>query len=686
MVARSKRTVSTRKAAVPPEVKSPPMGSMSSEEAVEALGVSTAKRPAAGVPADASKPARLAGREEFIRIGSREFSVKSRELAGRSLNILPDLPDVRDRIYQPMLRPLKAEIRPKIGFDVRDQRATQRCTGFALAHVIDFLTTGRSKAWGTVSARMLYEMAKLNDEWAGSAYEGSSIRGALNGFFRNGVCRSGLAPDHADDEWVLTYEMNKEAQERRLGAYYRIQPDVSDYHAALNELGIVYASAQIHSNWATPANGEIAPDGTPIGGHAFAIVGYDAKGFFVLNSWGPKWGRNGVAHWSYADWASNIMDAWVLQLGARAPAAFGAIPRAAPSGTVLPQALSAPNRSEIIGHFINIDDGRYVTAGRYASPSDAEMMETVKRVNGSGAGAVGYDHLVIYCHGGLNSADDEATRIGAWQRRSIFTRNGIYNFHLMWNSDFLGEAFGELSQSQAGRAAGVIGDLLFETGAGKALGSRAWRNMKQDATAAFNGDPDYDGGYLGLSKLLGPLDRSRRRPKLHLVGHSAGAIVLGRLLSSLRRFNLANLEIESIHLMAPACTVAFFNQTYARYLAGDLGNPLKKKIYLYEMSDALELHDTVGIGGFMPYGRSLLYLVSRAYEDVPNMPIAGMQKFASGLARSNKLHIDYGVSAATGSTSHGGFDNDPDTLGTIMLRILGASPPKPPMKDELTGY
>jgi hypothetical protein len=664
---------------------------MSPREAAAALGAPAARTPAGGapndaVPADASSPARPADRAGVVRLGSREFSVGSQELAGRKLNILPDLPDVRDRIYQPMLRPLKAEIKPKIGFAVRDQGASQRCTGFALAHVIDFLTTGRSGAWGTVSARMLYEMAKRNDEWAGSAYEGSSIRGALNGFFRNGVCSSALAPDQGVDEWVLTYAMNKEAQQRRLGAYYRLQPDVSDYHAALNELGIIYASAQIHSNWAKPVKGEIAPDGTPIGGHAFAIVGYDATGFFVLNSWGPKWGRNGVAHWSYVDWASSVMDAWVLQLGARAPAAFGAIPRAAPAGSVLPQPVSAPNRSEIIGHFINIDDGRYITAGRYASPSDAEMMETVKRLDGAGPGATGYDHLVIYCHGGLNSADDEARRIGAWQRRSIFTRNGIYNFHLMWNSDFLGEAFGELSQSEVGRTASVIGDLLFETGAGKALGSRAWRNMKQDATAAFGGDPDYDGGFFGLSKLLGPLDRTARRPKLHLVGHSAGAIVLGRLLSSLKRFGLAHLELGSIHLMAPACTVPFFDQVYAPYLDGDGGLELKDRLYLYAMSDDLELKDTVGIGGFMPYGRSLLYLVSRAYEDVPNMPLAGMQKYASGLPRSNKLHVDYAVSAATASTSHGGFDNDAATLASIMSRILGAPPPKPPKRDELTGY
>ena len=47
---------------------------------------------------------------------------------------------------------------------------------------------------------MLYEMAKRNDEWAGSAYEGSSIRGAIKGFYRNGVCTDARAPDRARDQ------------------------------------------------------------------------------------------------------------------------------------------------------------------------------------------------------------------------------------------------------------------------------------------------------------------------------------------------------------------------------------------------------------------------------------------------------------------------------------------------------
>ena len=55
-------------------------------------------------------------------------------------------------------------------------------------------------------------------------------------------------PTRRAQKLALTYEMAKEARGTRLGAYLRLQPDISDYHAALNEVGVIYASAQIHSN------------------------------------------------------------------------------------------------------------------------------------------------------------------------------------------------------------------------------------------------------------------------------------------------------------------------------------------------------------------------------------------------------------------------------------------------------
>lgn len=636
-----------------------------------------------------------------IRVGNRVFSGQPKTLGTRKLDILPDMPDIRDRVYLPHLRPLKQAIAPRIAFSLRDQGHNSSCTGYSLAHVIDVLRFSDNIVEDPqrVSARMLYEMAKRNDEWAGSAYDGSSIRGAIKGFFRNGVCSEATAPDTdpANDKnneaWSLTYDMAKEARETRLGAYFRLQPDITDYHAALNEVGVIYASAQIHSNWMTAdaATGRIEPGGNSVGGHAFAIVGYNDSGFWVLNSWGESWGKEGVAHWQYEDWAASIMDAWVLQLGVRAPTAFGATPRVSPSNVSSKADSADPNRADIIGHFINIDDGRLVTDGKYGSPNATEMGETVDRLalSGSNNGS-GYEHLILYLHGGLNTLPDEARRIATWKRHDIFGRNKLYNFHLMWGSGIIDEVFGKMSGSPlAGRAAG-ISDWLFEAGLGKEAGSYAWRNMKQDAFAAFDEayeDKGYDGGFRGLAPLLTGLDKSPKRPRLHLVGHSAGAIVIGNLLSALQRFKLKNIQLGGIHLMAPACTTQFFDDHYGPYLKGKGALKLQDKIYLYNLTDELEMHDTVSANfPLLPsYSHSLLYLVSRAYEDAPGTAIAGMQKYA--LPQGPKLDIAYSKpGGSTTSTTHGGFDNDVATLTTIMARILGKKPEKPPKADELTGY
>ena len=84
---------------------------------------------------------------------------------------------------------------------------------------------------------------------------------------------------------------------------------------------------------------------------------------------------------------------------------------------------------------------------------------------------------------------------------------------------------------------------------------------------------------------------------------------------------------------------------------------------------------------------SLLYLVSRAYEDKENASLAGMQVAAPGLPHSSRLEINYADgSGKTAARSHGGFDNDGATLSTIMSRVLGMAVPLPPAEDELTGY
>lgn len=45
-----------------------------------------------------------------------------------------------------------------------------------------------------------------------------------------------------------------------------------------------------------------------------------------------------------------------------------------------------------------------------------------------------------------------------------------------------------------------------------------------------------------------------------------------------------------------------------------------------------------------------------------------------------------GRNALSASTSHGGFDNDPNTMNDILKTILGAAPSKPFTKTDLGGF
>jgi hypothetical protein len=124
---------------------------------------------------------------------------------------------------------------------------------------------------------------------------------------------------------------------------------------------------------------------------------------------------------------------------------------------------------------------------------------------------------------------------------------------------------------------------------------------------------------------------------------------------------------------------------------------------IYVLSDKGERDDDVG-----PYGKSLLYLVSNAFERSRETPLLGMEKFINSENKQlNPKLVDKEIAAMlrrkingweslviagkaratkrTGedicrSETHGGFDNDPYTLNSVLYRILGDNPER--MFDE----
>ena len=121
-------------------------------------------------------------------------SLKADKINGYHMDARRDSADFRDKIYNPHLLPLEKEVLPDPDHVlIRHQGAEGACTGFGLAAMINFLNKGQGIN-KPVSERMLYEMAKRHDRWPGEEYEGSSARGAIKGWHKNGVCPLDMWP------------------------------------------------------------------------------------------------------------------------------------------------------------------------------------------------------------------------------------------------------------------------------------------------------------------------------------------------------------------------------------------------------------------------------------------------------------------------------------------------------------
>ena len=108
---------------------------------------------------------------------------------------------------------------------------------------------------------------------------------------------------------------------------------------------------------------------------------------------------------------------------------------------------------------------------------------------------------------------------------------------------------------------------------------------------------------------------------------------------------------------------------------------------IYNLTDELEQDDEVT----RAYNKSLLYLVSRAFEeDIPEK-ILGMEKYSETVGRRKlpRLTIHYSEgdvpgARVTASETHGGFDNDVLTMNHVLRRVCGQVPKVPFTEDSLT--
>jgi hypothetical protein len=599
--------------------------------------------------------------------------------------------DLRDWRYEPSLRelPFSIDNRRKVPI-VRDQVQEGACTGFALMAVVNYLIHNRSDRppmkdprRESVSPRMLYEMAKRYDEWEGEEeYEGSSIRGAMKGWHKHGVCTEPEWPYvEGQKEPRLTPRRQLAALHQPLGAYFRVRHlQLNHMHSALNEVGILYASAAVHEGWGDVdrTTGKIPFRRDLAGKHAFAIVGYDKEGFWIQNSWGSGWGLGGFGHISYDDWLENGYDCWVARLGVPIPylpvdqrlvsarAGFDYVPH------------EAVVRAGIQPHFVNLgNDGKFSTSGRYKSDTRDARRIIHEGFKKRGDDWGGTPKLLLYAHGGLNDEKASATRI--YSMLPYFLANQIYPLHFMWETGFL-ETIRHLAQDafRQARFQGWIDsmrdkfhDLLDEAIelATRRLGQPIWREIKENAERASGGK----GGATVVARQIADYCSEPRAVELHLVGHSAGSVFHAHLIPRLIELGL---PIKTLTFYAPACTIELFKSNILDYLGTQI-----ERLTIFNLTKRYEEDDSAT----SLYHKSLLYLVSGAFEEQRNKPLLGMDTFIRDdrdlrkelgepvkVGESTVIYsvgVPSDISLASASTTHGGFDNDDATLNST-LRII----------------
>lgn len=592
-----------------------------------------------------------------------------------ALPVKRDRVDLRDLPYRPPLGSLPAEFPPSnIVRDywkryrglVLDQGEEGACTGFGLACVINYLQFSRRvaehealpvvraarEAFSTAklekaSPRMLYELARRYDEFAGDDYEGSSCRGALKGWHKHGVCSEAdwpyEAPVPVNPEWT------RAALDVTLGVYYRIErKNLVDLQAAIADVGAVYVSAEVHAGWspaALRAQKAVTPSHASLpriaftrgktktsGAHAFALVGYNRDGFIVQNSWGPDWGLSGFAVMRYEDWLENSMDAWAATLGvpgvvnnAAAIPADGNAARHASSAALLAGGSSALPADLALRHTLVLDRGmpcKSSTGDLMQEQSLGEIgtawpLEQLQAWRASHPDEPA--RLVLYAHGGLNSEDEAITR--AREMAAPFIENRIYPIFIAWKTGPL-ESLKNLlkgrgapeEQIAGNRFSDTVGDPVLENTIGPTAARALWNEMKHAAQVANTPD----GGLTQLANALQSLLIQMPELEIHLIGHSAGSLLLGPMVANLLK---RRVPIGSAHLYAPACTVAFANEHWLPHVGDPGGGGGQFPLHVSVLSDQRERDDNV----IAIYRKSLLYFVARGIEEVRPAPLLGME-------------------------------------------------------------
>jgi hypothetical protein len=488
----------------------------------------------------------------------------------------------------------------------------------------------------------------------------------------------------------MTKDVVESARLTRLGAYFRVRPRLADLHAALNEVGLVLATADVHEGWRNATTSipfDRHAQQQQQGRHAFVIVGYNDDGLLVQNSWGGDWGEKGVSTWTYDDWAANIIDMWVLRLAAAVgPAAQRhAIPQFARNKNARISAASfsqsesrdpAPLRLDVVGHIMKFEEGRLETRGHYHSDRET-LQESFKIIKESDKN---YKHVLIHFTGLKRK---ESAFAGALRDAlPVFKDKRVYPIYVMPEATLAADLYELVERviSDANETAGLrasraksraIEGRLAETA------SRLRRVLESSARHSFKGggaaNPSARAIFADMFDTLSGCDIA-----FHFSAHGAGAHFLLGFCENIANFKKLPI-ISSVTLLAPMIDAQDLEKHL--HLIGPRNSGAKQLIRNVEIaclgSEADKADD------FSPgYPKSWPQLWTEAYQlgarraslPTPKLLVndGNARKFAEVAAKAGKA-VTFKELKSMNATAltHEMLESHPDVIDYLLTRILG---------------
>lgn len=215
----------------------------------------------------------------------------------------------------------------------RNQGQQGSCVAWASAYaartIVQSAATGQDPNSTAFSPAFMYNQIKID----GSDCQGSYIQRAMDQMQGSGALPfSQFAYTDQSCAKLPTEEQRRQASGYRIKGFQRLtqgpSPTTADMVSMKQQLsqgspvvigmmvgGSFMQDMMGQDSW-VPTESDYSMRG--FGGHAMCVIGYDdykfgkEGGFQIMNSWGPEWGKNGLAWVSYQDFAHFTKEAYAV--------------------------------------------------------------------------------------------------------------------------------------------------------------------------------------------------------------------------------------------------------------------------------------------------------------------------------------------------------------------------------------